>query len=77
MEILRNQDMFNKCITVALLLYCMTMFAWSQFTGHILNLEGFLAFVAPIVTHTIHLINNKTINADQKVEIQKNAINGN
>lgn len=68
-----NQDTFNKLVTLLLLVYCMVMFSWSQFTGRQLNLEGFLAFVAPIVTHTIHLIDGKMVNASQKVELQASA----
>jgi hypothetical protein len=54
-----SQDTFNKLITLMLLLYTMIMFSLSWYTGKALDLNAFLILVAPLITHTTHLISNK------------------
>lgn len=54
-----SQDMFNKVVTLTLLLFTMIMFALSWYTGKPIDLNGFLILIAPIITHTTHLVSNK------------------
>lgn len=51
-----SQDTFNKIMTTILLLYCMIMYALSWYTGRVLDLQGFLILLAPILTHMGHLL---------------------
>ncbi len=50
------QDTFNKLVTVVLLLYTMIMFTLSWWLGKPLNLESFFVLIAPLVTHTLHIV---------------------
>jgi hypothetical protein len=54
-----SQDLFNKIITSALLLYTMIMYTWSWAIGRPLDLNSYLILVAPLMTHTTHLLANK------------------
>lgn len=54
-----TQDMYNKLITTALLVYCMFMFSFSWALNKPLDLQGFLILVAPLLTHVVHLVSNK------------------
>lgn len=74
-----SQDTFNKLITTSLLAYTMVMFSVSWYTGKPIDLQGFLMLVAPLVTHTVHLIADnriaaKTIDANTTTTV---AANGN
>jgi energy-converting hydrogenase Eha subunit C len=51
-----SQDTFNKIITVSLMLYAMVMFTISFVIQRPLDLSGYSVLIAPVVTHTIHLI---------------------
>jgi hypothetical protein len=77
MTFLKDQDMFNKVVTLSLLVYCMGMFLISFVTGKAIDLQGFLILITPLIAHTIHLINNKTINAEEKVKLQQNGVTNN
>ncbi len=55
-----NQDDFNKVITSALMLFCMIMFAFSWYTGKLLDIQGFLILLAPIFTHLGHIVTDNT-----------------
>lgn len=60
-----SQDTFNKLITTSLLLYAMIMFSLSWYTGKAIDLQGFLMLIAPMLTHTIHII------TDNRVQVAK------
>jgi len=67
-----SQDTFNKIITLSLLLYCMSMYLLSWLFVKPIDLEGFLILITPLIAHTIHLVSNKALDANQKVELQSN-----
>lgn len=76
-----SQDTFNKLITSTLLLYCMTMFSMSWYTGKAIDLQGFLMLVAPMLTHAIHLVADnrvavKSIDAATTTTVAAAATNG-
>lgn len=54
-----SQDLFNKLVTSSLLVYCMIMYSISFVQNRPLDLNNFLILIAPLLTHTIHLIDNK------------------
>lgn len=56
-----SQDTFNKLITTSLLLYTMVMFSLSWYTGKIIDLQGFLILIAPMLTHTVHLVTDNRV----------------
>lgn len=55
-----SQDTFNKIVTTSLLLYAMIMYAWSFLIQRQLDIAGYSVLIAPVITHTIHLVTNKT-----------------
>lgn len=54
-----SQDLFNKIVTLSMLLYSMIMFALSWYTGRAIDLNGYLIIAAPILTHGTHIVSNK------------------
>lgn len=54
-----KQDLFNKLVTTALLMYAMVMYTLSWWLQKPLDLTGFMTLLAPILTHGLHLVSNK------------------
>jgi hypothetical protein len=69
-----SQDTFNKVVTLTLLVFCMGMFFASWLSGKPIDLQSFLILIAPILTHSIHLITNKV--TDRVATIQPTQKNG-
>ena len=56
-----SQDMFNKIVTLLLLLYAMVMTTLAWYTGKPLDFNDFLVLLTPLLTHMIHLTSNKIV----------------
>jgi hypothetical protein len=62
MGIFRNQDVFNKVITLSILFFFMIMYIVSFVTGKSVNVENLLGFLLPVITHSTHLVYNARVN---------------
>jgi len=71
-----SQDTFNKVVTLALLAFCMAMFAVSWLLNRPLDLNGFLILIAPILNLAITLVTNKLPDKVPTVPPKSGTING-
>ncbi len=75
-----NQGDYNKFIGMIFFLYCLLLYAVGWWTGKPIDLGSLWIFLAPIVTHGLHIVTDGVItrtqiNADATKEVAK-AIDG-
>lgn len=76
-----SQDTFNKCVTIILFAYFLTMYTISYFTGKPLNIDSAIALAVPTFNHVIHQITQtqvltKNIAATQATKVASIQQNG-
>jgi len=76
-----SQVIFNRIITMTMLLFFMGMYAYSFITGRPLDVAGLLAFTVPTTNHIVHQITQsqlvlKGIDSTTQTAVAKIVANG-
>jgi hypothetical protein len=54
-----TQDLFNKLVTVSMLLYAFVMISVSFGLQRPIDLSSYMTLLAPVLTHVVHILSNK------------------